>query len=178
MMYAAPVRRALPFRTIFNLIGPLSNPAGVKRYALGVYAPEIIPLYVGVLKALGTKKALVFCGPEGLDELGLAGASQIAELSEDGSVKEYTFDPKQYFGGTRPLTDIAGGTPEVNAQITRRVLAGEERGAYRDAAALNAAAAIVAAGKADRIEEGIELAYASIDSGAALAKLQLLVDER
>jgi len=110
-----------------------------------------------------------------LDELGLAGTSQIAELSEDGNVKEYTFDPKRYFGCTRPLTDIAGGAPEVNAQITRRVLAGEERGAYRDAAALNAAAAIVAAGKADRIEDGIELAYASIDSGAALAKLQLLV---
>ena len=175
MMYAAPVRRTLPFRTIFNLIGPLSNPAGVKRYALGVYAPAIIPLYVGVLKALGTKKALVFCGPEGLDELGLSGVSQIAELSEDGSVKEYTFDPERYFGCTRPLSAIAGGTPEMNAQITRRVLTGEERGAYRDAAALNAAAAIVAAGKADRIEEGIEFAYAAIDSGAALAKLQLLV---
>ena len=149
MMYAAPVRRTLPFRTIFNLIGPLSNPAGVKRYALGVYAPEIISLYIGVLRALGTKKALVFW--------------------------EYTFDPERYFGCTRPLSAIAGGTPEMNAQITRRVLTGEERGAYRDAAALNAAAAIVAAGKADRIEEGIEFAYAAIDSGAALAKLQLLV---
>ena len=175
MMYAAPVRRALPFRTIFNLIGPLSNPAGVKRYALGVYAPAIIPLYVGVMKALGAKKALVFCGPDGLDELGLSGVTRISELSEDGSVKDYMFDPKRFFGSVRPLAAISGGTPEMNAQITRRVLSGEDRGACRDAAALNAAAAIVAAGKAGVIEEGIEIAYAAIDNGAALAKLNLLV---
>ena len=174
MRYAAPVRRALPFRTIFNLIGPLSNPAGVKRCALGVYAPEIMPLYVGVLKALGTRKALVFCGPEGLDELGLSGESRIATLSEDGCVTESTFDPTACFGETRPLSAIRGGTPEMNAQITRDVLAGRERGAYRDAAALNAAAAIVAGGKADTLEKGLELAFASIDSGAALAKLHAL----
>ena len=175
MRYAAPVRKALPFRTVFNLIGPLSNPAGVKRCALGVYAPEIIPLYIGVLKALGTKKALVFCGPDGLDELGLSGPSHVIELSEEGGVKEYAFDPKRLFGVTRPLSDIRGGTPETNAQITRRVLSGEERGAYRDAAALNAAAAIVAAGRAETLEDGVALAYAAIDNGAALAKLQLLV---
>ena len=174
MMYAAPVRRALPFRTVFNLIGPLSNPAGVRRHALGVYAPEIIPLYIGALKALGARKALVFCGPGGLDELGLSGRSQIAELSADGSVREYMFDPQRVFGATRPLSSICGGTPETNAQITRRVLAGEERGAYRDVAALNAAAAIVAAGRAEALEEGLMCAYAAIDSGAALAKLQAL----
>lgn len=174
MMYAAPVRKALPFRTIFNLIGPLSNPAGVRRHALGVYAPSIIPLYIGALKSLGATRALVFCGPDGLDELGLSGVSRIAELSADGDVKEYEFDPKCFFGTTRPLAAISGGTPEMNAQITRRVLAREEHGAYRDAAALNAATAIVAGGKADSIEAGVELAYAAIDSGAALAKLDAL----
>ena len=174
MMYAAPVRRALPFRTIFNLIGPLSNPAGVRRHALGVYAPEIIPLYIGALKTLGAKRALVFCGPDGLDELGLSGVSCIAELSADGDVKEYTFDPKHFFGVTRPLAAISGGSPEMNAQITRDILTGAERGARRDAAALNAAAAIVAGGKAETIEDGVEQAYAAIDSGAALAKLQAL----
>ena len=174
MMYAAPVRKALPFRTIFNLIGPLSNPAGVRRHALGVYAPAIIPLYIGALQALGAERALVFCGPDGLDELGLSGLSRIVELSENGNVKEYAFDPKRFFGMTRPLAAISGGTPEMNAQITRRVLTGEERGAYRDAASLNAAAAIVAGGKAESIEDGVELAYAAIDSGAAFAKLQAL----
>ena len=178
MMYAAPVRKALPFRTVFNLIGPLSNPAKVQRYALGVYAPEIIPLYIGVLKALGAKKALVFCGPDGLDELGLSGVSHISELGEDGVVREYTFDPKRFFGTTRPLAAISGGTPDINAGITRRVLSGEERGAYRDAAALNASAAIVAAGLAESLESGIELAYGAIDSGAALAKLNALMGGR
>jgi anthranilate phosphoribosyltransferase len=178
MMYAAPVRKALPFRTVFNLIGPLSNPAKVQRYALGVYAPEIVPLYIGVLKALGTKKALVFCGPDGLDELGLSGVSHISELGEDGTVREYTFDPKRFFGMTRPLAAISGGTPKMNAAITRKVLSGEERGAYRDAAALNASAAIVAAGMADTLESGIILAYDAIDSGKALAKLAALTGGR
>ena len=178
MMYAAPVRRALPFRTIFNLIGPLSNPAGVRRHALGVYAPEIIPLYIGALKALGAERALVFCGPDGLDELGLSGVSHIAALMEDGQVKEYVFDPKHFFGVLRPLAAISGGSPEMNAQITLHILSGAERGACRDAAALNAAAAIVAGGKADTLEDGVELAYAAIDSGAALAKLQALTGKR
>ena len=178
MRFAAPVRKALPFRTVFNLIGPLSNPAGVKRHALGVYAPGIIPLYIGALKALGARKALVFCGPEGLDELGLSGTSRVSELGEDGTVREYAFDPKRFFGATRPLAAISGGTPEMNAGITRRVLSGEERGAYRDAAALNASAAIVAAGIADTLESGIGLAYGAIDSGAALAKLNALMGGR
>ena len=174
MMYAAPVRRALPFRTVFNPIGPLSNPAGVRRHALGVYAPEIIPLYIKALKALGAKRALVFCGSDGLDELGISGLSRIAELSEMGDVREFTFDPKCFFGATRPLSAISGGTPEINARITRRVLSGEEQGAYRDVAALNAAAAIMAAGHAETLEDGIALAYAAIDNGSALAKLQAL----
>lgn len=174
MMYAAPVRRALPFRTIFNLLGPLTNPAGVVRHALGVYAPEIIPLYVGALKALGAKKALVFCGPDGLDELGLAAPSQVSELNEDGTVRGYTVDPKDFFGAYAPIAAIVGGTPEENASITRRVLDGE-KGAYRNAAVLNAAAAIVAGGKAATIAEGVKLAEAAVDSGAALKKLELLV---
>ncbi len=174
MMYAAPVRKALPFRTVFNLIGPLSNPAGVRRYALGVYAPEIIALYVGVLKALGAKKALVFCGPDGLDELGLSGVSRIAELAEDGTVRNYEFDPKAVFGAYHPISEISGGTPEENARITLGVLSGSLHGAYRDAAVLNASAAIVAGGLADSLEDGIERANAALDSGMALKKLDCL----
>lgn len=174
MRFAAPVRRALPFRTIFNLLGPLTNPAGVTRHALGVYAPDVMPLYIGALKALGAKKALVFCGPDGLDELGLAAPSQVSELNEDGTVRGYTVDPKDFFGAYAPIAAIVGGTPEENALITRRVLDGE-KGAYRNAAVLNAAAAIVAGGKAATIAEGVKLAEAAVDSGAALKKLELLV---
>ena len=174
MRFAAPIRRALPFRTIFNLLGPLTNPAGVTRHALGVYAPDVMPLYIGALKALGAKKALVFCGPDGLDELGLAAPSQVSELNEDGTVRGYTVDPKDFFGAYAALAAIVGGTPEENASITRRVLDGE-KGAYRNAAVLNAAAAIVAGGKAATIAEGVKLAEAAVDSGAALKKLELLV---
>lgn len=174
MRFAAPIRRALPFRTIFNLLGPLTNPAGVTRHALGVYAPDVMPLYIGALKALGAKKALVFCGPDGLDELGLAAPSQVSELNEDGTVRGYTVDPKDFFGAYAPIAAIVGGTPEENASITRRVLDGE-KGAYRNAAVLNAAAAIVAGGKAATIAEGVKLAEAAVDSGAALKELELLV---
>ena len=174
MRFAAPIRRALPFRTIFNLLGPLTNPAGVTRHALGVYAPDVMPLYIGALKALGAKKALVFCGPDGLDELGLAAPSQVSELNEDGTVRGYTVDPKDFFGAYAPIAAIVGGTPEENALITRRVLDGE-KGAYRNAAVLNAAAAIVSGGKAATIAEGVKLAEAAVDSGAALKKLELLV---
>ena len=135
----------------------------------------MIPLYIGALKALGAQKALVFCGPDGLDELGLAGPSQISELTADGSVRNYTIDPKAIFGGYAPITAIAGGTPEENAAITRRVLAGE-KGAYRNAAVLNAAAAIVAGGKAATLVDGVKLAERSIDTGAAAAKLAALVN--
>ena len=183
MRFAAPIRRALPFRTIFNLLGPLTNPAGVTRHALGVYAPDVMPLYIGALKALGAECALVFCGEvpaadgsvKYLDELSLSGVSHVSVLHDDGSVTETTFDPKKVFGQTFPISAIAGGTPEVNAALTLSVLKGAERGAYRLAAALNAAAAIVAGGKADSLEAGLLLAAESIDSGASFGKLQAMV---
>ena len=175
MRYAAPVRRALPFRTIFNLLGPLTNPAGVTRHALGVYAPDVVPLYIDALRALGARKALVFCGPDGLDELGLAGPSHVAELDADGSVRAYDFDPARVFGRYYPIEAIRGGTPEENAKLTRAVLAGEEKGPYRFAAALNAAAAIVAGGKAATLADGLSRAFLSLDAGAAYHKLATLV---
>ena len=175
MMYAAPVRKALPFRTIFNLLGPLTNPAGVRRHALGVYAPEVMPIYIGALRALGAKRALVFCGPDGLDELGLAGPSHVAELAADGSVKEYDVDPQALFGATYSVDALRGGVPAENARIAHDVLAGVEKGPYRLAAALNGAAAIVAGGKAETLDAALELAFRAIDSGAALGKLEALV---
>ncbi len=175
MRYAAPVRKALPFRTIFNLLGPLTNPCGVRRCALGVYSREIVPLYIGALKRLGTDHAVVFSGPEGLDELGLSGVSFVSELFADGEVREYEFDPKRIFGGYRPIPAIAGGSPEVNAVITRTVLSGDMKGAYRNAAILNAAAALVAAEKAKTLEEGVVLASASVDMMAADTKFHAMI---
>ena len=175
MRFAAPVRRALPFRTIFNLLGPLANPAGVTHHALGVYAPEIVPLYIDALRALGAVHALVFCGPDGLDELGLAGVSHVAELRADGTVREYDFDPQRVFGAYSPMAELAGGTPAENAVRTRDVLAGRDRGACRRAAALNAAAALVAADRAATLEEGLARAEAALDSGRAAAKLDALI---
>ncbi len=175
MRYAAPVRKALPFRTIFNLLGPLTNPCGVRRCALGVYSREIVPLYIGALKRLGTDHAVVFSGPGGLDELGLSGVSLVAELFADGSVKEYEFDPKGLFGAYRPIDAISGGSPEVNAVITRTVLTGDMQGAYRNAAVLNAAAALVAAELAETLEIGVELAKSSVDRLAAHGKLAAMI---
>lgn len=176
MKHAAPVRRALPFRTVFNLLGPLTNPAGVRRHALGVYSPDVIPLYVAALKSLGAEKALVFCGDGGLDEISVSGPTKVATLGEDGSVSEWTILPEDYVGGRYPMDALAGGTPEENAAITRAILSGEERGAKRAAVLLNAAAAIVAGGKTDDYAEAVALAAESIDSGRALAKLEALVE--
>ena len=159
----------------YDLLAPLTNPAGVRRHALGVYAPEVMPIYIGALRALGAKRALVFCGPDGLDELGLAGPSHVAELAADGSVKEYDVDPQALFGATYPVDALRGGAPAENARIAHDVLAGVEKGPYRLAAALNGAAAIVAGGKAETLDAALELAFRAIDSGAALGKLETLV---
>ena len=175
MKYAAPVRKQLPFRTVFNLLGPLTNPAGVRRHALGVYSPDVVPLYLGVLQASATRHALIFCGPDGLDELGLSGASRVTELFADGTVKEFTFEPQKVFGATYPMESIRGGSSEENAALTMAVLQGKEKGPYRLAACLNASAALVAGDRAKTLEEGLSIAARSIDSGAALEKLKQLV---
>lgn len=175
MKHIAPVRRALPFRTIFNLVGPLSNPAGVRRYALGVCDQETSAIYIEALKTFKAKKALVFTGPDGLDELGLSGVSHVAELDADGNIREYEFDPKRIFGRYFPIEAIKGGTSAQNAAITLGVINGSERGAFRFATLANAAAAIVAGGKAATLEEGVRMAEKAIDSCAAVAKLSAMV---
>ena len=183
MMYAAPVRKALPYRTIFNLLGPLTNPAGVRRCALGVYAPEVIDLYIGALKGLGADHAIVFCGEvekeDGsrayIDEISVSGKTLVAELTADGEVKRYEFDPHKLLGVRYSISAIAGGTPEVNAALTLAVLKGEEHGAYRLASCLNAAAALVAADQAKDLVEGMMKAAEAIDSGKAMQKLEALV---
>lgn len=174
MREVMPVRRALGVRTVFNLLGPLTNPAGARRQLLGVYAPERVTMLAQVLAQLGSVHAMVVHGADGLDEITLTGPTHVAEL-RDGVVREYDVDPAA-LGFERVEPDaLAGGDPEDNAQALEAVLAGDA-GALRDVTVLNAGAAIYVAGLADDHGAGVAAAQAAIDSGAALAKLVALRD--
>ena len=174
MRYAAPVRKALGCKTIFNLLGPLTNPAGVRRHALGVYDPKLAPLFAQTLRDLGSERALVFSGEDGLDEISPSGFTFVTEL-RDGQISSRLLSGAELCGGTFTTDDLAGGTPEENARQMRGVLSGRIGGAKRAATVLNAAAAIYVAGRAESLVEAVKLAQASVDSGAALEKLERMV---
>lgn len=169
MRHAAPVRRELGFRTLFNLLGPLCNPAGADVQTLGVFSPRLCRPLAEVLRTLGTRRAFVFHGHGGLDELSPSGPNLVVELRE-GRIEEMTLDPSDLGLPAVPLEGLAGGTPAENADIARRVLAGA-RGPHRDAVLLNAAVALMAAGLADAPQEGVRRAADAVDSGAARRKL-------
>ncbi len=175
MKHAIGPRRELAIRTIFNLLGPLTNPAGARRQLMGVYAAELTEPLANVLCQLGGEAAFVVHGHGGLDELTTTGPNCVSEL-RNGQVRTYTLDPQSL--GFKPCQpeDLLGGDPQENAAITRGILGGTVDRAKRDVVLLNAAAGIVAGGKADDLQQGIELAARSIDSGAALAKLDALVE--
>lgn len=175
MRYAAPVRNALKMRTIFNLLGPLTNPAGARNHLIGVFAPEYTEMFASVLKTLGSSHALIVHGSDGLDEISPESPTRICEL-KDGTIKTYEFFPEMVTDEVYSLSSVQGGSPAENAQITLDILRGEERGGKRAVVLLNAGAAIYAADAAKNIREGIEKAARSIDSGAALKKLELLVE--
>jgi anthranilate phosphoribosyltransferase len=167
------VRRELRMRTMFNLLGPLTNPARASGQVVGVYSLELVETLAEALSMLGLRRALVVHGVDGLDEITITGVTRVAE-ARDGSVRSYEVEPEE-FGMTRAtLAEIAGGDAVENAAIIRAVLGGE-KSARRDVVLLNAAAALVAAGKADHIGAAIPLAEKSIDSGAAAGKLEALV---
>ncbi len=173
MRHVQPVRRALRLRTVFNLLGPLTNPAGASAQVVGVYSDALVEKLAAVLCLLGVRRALVVHGSDGLDEITLSGPTRIGEV-RDGSIRTYEVTPEE-FGITRaPLSDLAGGDAEENAAIIRKVLAGES-GARRDVVVLNAAAALLAAGRVNHLKNGIALAARAIDSGAASARLDRLV---
>jgi anthranilate phosphoribosyltransferase len=172
MKYAIGPRREIGIRTIFNTIAPLTNPADAKAQVLGVYAPELTTVHANVLKNLGTQHAFVVHGNDGLDEITTTTTTRVSELA-NGDVKTYTLDPTKFGIPKAEPASLLGGTPEENAEITSNILKGE-KGHQRDIVLLNAAAAIVAGGKADSIETGLELAANSIDSGSALDKLEAL----
>lgn len=174
MGHAAAPRREISIRTIFNILGPLTNPAGASAQVLGVYDPALCEVMAKVLKKLGIRQALVVHGAGGLDEVSVVGETMIAEL-RDGQVIDYAVDPENL--GIKParLEELQGGTKEENASILRSVLSGS-KGTRRDVVLLNAAAALVASSKASDLKEGIAIAAQSIDSGAALKKLEALIE--
>jgi anthranilate phosphoribosyltransferase len=173
MKQAAGPRKELGLRTAFNLLGPLTNPARPKRQMVGVYDPELTELFAAVLQKLGTERALVCSGLDGLDELSLSGESKITELA-NGAICTYMVKPED-FGLTRvPKAKLIGGQASENAAILSRLLAGEN-GPTRDVVLLNAGAAIYMAGAAKTIAAGIDVAKKSIDTGAAQKKLERLV---
>ena len=174
MKYAAPVRREIGIRTIFNILGPLTNPAGARYQVLGVYRSELTEVLANVLKNLGSTRAFVVSGNDGLDEMTLTSETKVSEL-KDGKVKTYSIKPEE-FGMTRcKLFELQGGEPDDNARIISAILKGD-KGPKRDVVVLNAAAAIVASGMAKDIKEGIKLAEEAIDSGKALEKLEKLIE--
>jgi anthranilate phosphoribosyltransferase len=173
MRHAGPVRRELGIPTVFNLLGPLSNPSGLRRQVLGVADATLAPTLAAVLASRGAERAMVVRGHDGLDELTTTAPSTVVEV-RDGELRTYEVDPARLGLAPAGLADIRGGDPADNVAIARRVLAGA-RGAHRDLVALNAAAALVVAGTADDLVDGLERAFAAIDDGDAAAVLDRLV---
>jgi len=174
MRYVAPVRKQLKLRTVMNLLGPLTNPAGASSQVVGVYSRELVPKLAQALRQLGLKRALVVHGHDGLDEITLSAPTHVAEL-RDNAVLEYDVTPEQFGLARAPLQAILGGDAEENARIIHWVLRGDQ-GAHRDIVLLNAAAALLVAGRATSIAEALPLAAEAIDSGAAQRKLEQLVE--
>ena len=173
MRHAAPVRRELGTRTVFNVLGPLTNPAHARAQVVGVYAPTLVRPIAEALLQLGARRAFVVHGAGGIDELSPVGPSLVCEVV-GGGVRERTIDPQELGVPRCAVEDLAGGAPAENAASIRRIFAGET-GPPRDAILLNAAGAIAAAGHAEDLREGLEAARATVDSGAAAERLEELV---
>ena len=176
MKYVAPIRKELGIRTVFNILGPLSNPAGANMELMGVYEEELVEPLAQVMAKLGVVRGMVVYGQDKLDEISMSAPTSVCEI-RDGWFQSYEIAPEQ-FGYTRcTKEELTGGTPEENAEITRKILSGEDRGAKRCAVCLNAGAAIYIAGKAATMEEGVRMAERLIDEGAAAGKLEQFIEE-
>lgn len=173
MKYVAPIRKELGIRTIFNILGPLSNPAGANMQLLGVYEEALVEPLAHVLANLGVKNAMVVFGQDGLDEISLSAPTSVCEV-RDGVFKSYEITPEQFGLKRCKKEDLEGGTPQENAEISRSILKGE-KGAKRDAILLNAGAAIYVAKKAASLEEGMKKAAEILDTGKALQQLETFI---
>jgi anthranilate phosphoribosyltransferase len=174
MKYVQPARRELRLRTVFNLLGPLTNPAHASAQVVGVYSDDLVEKLAEALSMLGLRRALVVHGADGLDEVSISGATRVAEL-RDAQVHSYEITPEEFGIKRAPIASISGGDANENANIIREVLAGK-KSPCRDVVVLNAAATLVAAGRAHHLADAIPAAIESIDSGAAAAKLKALVE--
>lgn len=176
MKYVAPVRKELGIRTVFNILGPLSNPAGANMELMGVYDQELVEPLAQVMMKLGVRRGMVVYGQDSLDEISMAAPTSVCEI-KDGWFQSYEITPEQ-FGYTRcAKEDLVGGTPTENAAITRAIINGEDRGPKRCAVCLNAGAALYITGAAETMEAGVRLAENIIDSGKAAAKLEEFIQE-
>jgi anthranilate phosphoribosyltransferase len=175
MKYAIGARKRIGTRTIFNILGPLANPAGAKRQLLGVYNPGLTEVMANVLKNLGSRHALVVCADDGIDEISIEGLTKVTELKEDGSIDTYRVRAKDFGLKESSLETIETASREENIEIAMSVLKGKS-GPARDVILLNASAALIAGLKASDFKEGLKMAAESIDSEKALEKLHKLAD--
>ena len=176
MKYVAPIRKELGIRTVFNILGPLSNPAGANMELMGVYDQSLVEPLAQVMANLGVNRGMVDYGQDSLDEISMCAPTSVCEI-RDGKFTSYEITPEQFGYERCEKGALTGGTPAENAEITKAILKGEEKGPKRQAVCLNAGAALYIAGKAASIEEGVKLAESLIDSGAALKKLEEFVEE-
>ena len=176
MKYVAPIRKELGIRTVFNILGPLSNPAGANMELMGVYDQSLVEPLAQVMANLGVNRGMVVYGQDSLDEISMCAPTSVCEI-RDGKFTSYEITPEQFGYERCEKGALTGGTPAENAEITKAILKGEEKGSKRQAVCLNAGAALYIAGKAASIEEGVKLAESLIDSGAALKKLGEFVEE-
>ena len=175
MKYVGAIRRELGFRTVFNILGPLTNPASPSMQLLGVYDDYLVEPLAQVLSNLGVKRGMVVYGQEKLDEISLCAPTTVCEIN-DGWYRTYEIKPEDFGFERCDKQELVGGTPEENAEITRRILKGEERGAKRNAVLMNAGAALYIGGKAESFEQGIRLAAELIDSGKAYETLEKVIE--
>ena len=176
MKYVAPIRKELGIRTVFNILGPLSNPAGANMELMGVFDQALVEPLAQVMMKLGVTRGMVVFGQDKLDEISMSAPTSVCEI-KDGWFQSYEITPEQ-FGYTRCSKEaLVGGTPAENAEITKAIVNGTEKGSKRQAVCMNAGAALYIAGKAETIEAGVRMAENLIDSGAAAAKLQEFIEE-
>ena len=174
MRYAASVRKEIGLRSIFNMLGPLTNPAHANCQIIGVYAPHLTEMFADALKQLGVKRAFVVHGHDGMDEITVCAPTRVSELNK-GLTRTYDFSPETFFDTLADPEELLGGSPEENAVITQNILSGEQ-GPKRNIVVINAAAALLAADKAESLEAAVQLAASAIDSGKAKDKLDALVE--
>ena len=173
MKYVGPVRKELGIRTVFNILGPLSNPSRAKKMMIGVYLPSLTELIAGVLANLGVESGFVVSGDDNMDEITLTGETTVSEI-RNGEIKTYKISPEQFGLKRCDISELQGGDGAANAEITKNILSGKEQGAKRDIVLLNAGAALYIGGRAESIEAGMKLAVSTIDSGKAVDTLNAL----